>query len=1219
MSDVFISYSRKDITFVRFLHQALKDNQFDAWIDWQNIPPSADWLAEVYQAIEQSDTFIFIISNPSLASEICSLEIAHAVKHNKRLIPIVIQNVEASKVPKELSALNWIFFDEESKYKKAIEDLITAITIDQNWVRAHTRFQIRSLEWQRKEQDRGLLLRGGDLTEAETWLANSAGKDPEPTTLQTQYILKSREDTTRRQRIILVSVTLGLVTSIALGILAWTQRNVAVAEGFARATQQSIAKEQRDIADEQRVVAEARQLAALSQTYVESNLDLAILLAIEGHQRDPNYLTLGSLLKVLQEDPYTLRQFHIGQGITGLAFHPTEDYIVAASSFNIYFFDPVTGIQIFDPIAAHTGVIHDIEMNNQGTLLASSSEDGTIKIWDLKDDRKLLTVLLENDSLSSAIHLAFSPDDSILAAATENKEVWVWDTNTFKLISKNSLPLKFENKLDGLLINQNGDLIIVQDGTVEIWDYQSGEMLSQLAGTDVNDIQMSPTNLQIAGFNKNETRIYIWDAETYEQLKNLKITSTKYDYSTTRIKFHPLGKLIFLINDEVLQYINWENPESLITYKTFPQSTENYAKNILEFSHDGKSVIHAGTDGTIYLCSVYSIDIKNDPFYGFQGDGYGLSLSLDETTLAATGQNENKEPVIYIWSFPDLEYLNRIELNPINDKHNFIYTTLFHPEGYLIFSEIGEKIKFYNPDTLIEISPSLNIKSDVDIIELSTDGRYLAVIKNAYYEKNLQLWDLSSGELYGELHLTEENKLHHSSFVQVAFSPDGRTIAAGLTNGLITFWDINTLQLIGDPIIAYTAHAYSSTVTLEYSHDGKLLATSDENGQIMLWDTNTHYSIGVPMQSLSSKVNRILFNQDDTILYSVNDAGEINLWDVATQQPIGLPISGTNARALAASLPNFDAYYGRDGHTDPIKNMVLTSDGKYLITMDSEGKIRIWDFSIASLYEKACYKAGRNLTQNEWGLYFPNEPYHATCPQLIEDTDQSTLNLSNYTSRLRETDGMTQVFVPAGEFEFGSRTWTDDGSPYHILYLEAFWIDQTEVTNAQYQACVESKACTPPASSSSVTRSSNYYGYDTYNDYPVIFVSFAQAEDYCKWVNGRVPDEVEWEKAARGTSGFNYPWGNTPPSSSLVNFHFFTPDTTPVGSFPLGASPYGALDMAGNVREWAYDYHMEGDSELPTRIRGGAYNTTYAYVWMAESTFEGFYWNDLGFRCINND
>ena len=89
MADVFISYSRKDIEFAQRIHQELEARNHEPWVDWQDIPPTAEWLDEVYAGIQAADTFLFIISPDSVVSEICTLEIEHAVQHNKRLVPVV--------------------------------------------------------------------------------------------------------------------------------------------------------------------------------------------------------------------------------------------------------------------------------------------------------------------------------------------------------------------------------------------------------------------------------------------------------------------------------------------------------------------------------------------------------------------------------------------------------------------------------------------------------------------------------------------------------------------------------------------------------------------------------------------------------------------------------------------------------------------------------------------------------------------------------------------------------------------------------------------------------------------------------------------------------------------------------------------------------------------------------------------------------------------------
>jgi formylglycine-generating enzyme required for sulfatase activity len=171
-------------------------------------------------------------------------------------------------------------------------------------------------------------------------------------------------------------------------------------------------------------------------------------------------------------------------------------------------------------------------------------------------------------------------------------------------------------------------------------------------------------------------------------------------------------------------------------------------------------------------------------------------------------------------------------------------------------------------------------------------------------------------------------------------------------------------------------------------------------------------------------------------------------------------------------------------------------------------------------------------------------------------------------------DGMEMLYVPAGDFSMGSRDGAHAEMPVHTVWLDGFWIDQTEVTNGMYALCVQSGKCTPPSSNASYTRKS-YYDDPKYTDYPVINLTWNDATDYCKWAGRRLPSEAEWEKAARGSDGRTFPWGAAYPDCARLDYSQCVGDTSAVGSHPSGASPYGALDMVGNAWEWVNDWYSD--------------------------------------------
>ncbi|MCJ7676738.1 MAG: formylglycine-generating enzyme family protein [Anaerolineales bacterium] len=252
-------------------------------------------------------------------------------------------------------------------------------------------------------------------------------------------------------------------------------------------------------------------------------------------------------------------------------------------------------------------------------------------------------------------------------------------------------------------------------------------------------------------------------------------------------------------------------------------------------------------------------------------------------------------------------------------------------------------------------------------------------------------------------------------------------------------------------------------------------------------------------------------------------------------------------------------------------------------------------------------------------------------------------------------DGMTLIGIPEGEFWMGSATddvyAEPDEMPLRRVFLDGYWIDQTEVTNAMFAECVRAGACTSPPSAFGPFSPHPYYGADDFAVYPVVNVTWHQAQAYCTWAGRRLPTEAEWEKAARGTDARRFPWewiGVADPEKlnfcdQDCAFPWHVPDvkdgyaeTAPVGSYPKGASPYQVLDMAGNVWEWAADWYgaltyREPPLRNPVGPEGGTWRVVRGGSWLdgvhvrtlvyARSANRHYQSpdtarSDIGFRCV---
>jgi formylglycine-generating enzyme required for sulfatase activity/tRNA A-37 threonylcarbamoyl transferase component Bud32 len=356
--------------------------------------------------------------------------------------------------------------------------------------------------------------------------------------------------------------------------------------------------------------------------------------------------------------------------------------------------------------------------------------------------------------------------------------------------------------------------------------------------------------------------------------------------------------------------------------------------------------------------------------------------------------------------------------------------------------------------------------------------------------------------------------------------------------------------------------------------------------------------------------------------FDTGNTTEVGHYPAGTSPYGALDMAG-NVWEWTSSLYRPYPYKADDGREDLLSRgtRVLRS-GSYGSRLESPGDVR------------AAYRNGGgddSLPDSQ----SPSLGFRCACrlpPEPTATPQPPTPTLSVVAMQVSPNDGMVQVFVPAGKFLMGS-TDSDpeagsDEKPQHTVLLNAYWIDQTEVTNAMYAMCVQAKACQPP-----VSTGRSYYGDPQWDDYPVVYVSWDEAQTYCNWAGRRLPTEAEWEKEARGTDGRKYPWGDAKPDQNLLNFNWNVKDITRVGLYPAGASPYGALDMAGNVWEWVADWYDKtfyagAPSQNPSGPSAGEYRVLRGGNWSsrsdnvrAASRFSDLpdsRYDYLGFRCAGS-
>ncbi|MCA9894409.1 MAG: TIR domain-containing protein, partial [Anaerolineae bacterium] len=389
ISDAFISYSRRDKPFVQKLEQALSANGHGIWVDWEDIPPTANWWNEIQAGINAADNFIFVISPDSVSSEVCAREVQHAVDQHKRFIPVlyreVVDDSQRAKIHPSVNSHNWIFFRESDNFDAAMQTLEGALKTDLEHVQAHTRYLVKAGEWDSHNRDNSYLLRGTEVSNAENWLLQAEEKLPAPGELHREYILESRRAQNARQRVLLISSLFALI--VAVGLLA-----VAIVQTM------NLDQSNKDLADQRDIS--------------ESNLKRA---------RDTQSLFLTTLSD---------QELDRGNGQTALLLALESLRFIGEGIYHIQSYDALTNailnqVQEVAVLRQSGSTINVVGWNDDGTRLLTTGDDGTARVWG--QDGNLLQTLVHSTN-GITINAGWRADgERIYTWAADEAVVWSAD------------------------------------------------------------------------------------------------------------------------------------------------------------------------------------------------------------------------------------------------------------------------------------------------------------------------------------------------------------------------------------------------------------------------------------------------------------------------------------------------------------------------------------------------------------------------------------------------------------------------------------------------------------------------------------------------------------------------------------------------------------------------------------------------------------------------